>query len=724
MSTHATPPHDELPLGQIFAILWRSRWIIALSTLAALGVGWYRAELEGTVWRARSRLYVERRGPKILGANDLLAADGWNYTKTQAEVLRSTALLREVAAQPGLTDTPILAGVHNPVAWLKRNLAVDANDDILTISLTSTERTAAVEVVNSVVSAYSDFHARRRQNTSAQVLEHLTEQKANLSAEYLAEMKKLTEFRKENQLLDSTGRSVVTDKWRALTQALAQAEEETREAEQAWRTADALKATDPALLREILPSLQGQAGPGTANSDGPAVAAEVQRLELRRAELLRHYTPELPEVAAVERALAKRREDLEARDKEFAEAYVAALQQRYASAAAKRDQLRKEAQSNEERVVALNARDADYRLLEAKADQAKRMHDLIDMRIREIDINDLDDDSSVNVLDFAAVDETEEVSNRPRKLALAAALGLLIGMAIAWLRGLLDQRMRDADEVATSLQLPLLGVLPRSAEGRRAGPQTAPGRWDEDRRFAEAARSLRTAVYFGAGGHGKVIHVTSPESGDGKTTIAANLGIAMAKAGQRTLIIDADLRRPRQATLFDLPAAPGLAAVLAGEAETEREIVATDVPLLDLLPSGDIPAAPAELLNSDRVARLLADVAERYDRIIVDSPPVLPVADARIIAGRCEGSLLVVRVDRSTRRRAVAALESLKGVGANVLGVVVNGMPSGRGYGRYGDRYGYGYGEGEEGRDDAATNPTSPGPRRPRRKRGGRSAAS
>ncbi len=268
------------------------------------------------------------------------------------------------------------------------------------------------------------------------------------------------------------------------------------------------------------------------------------------------------------------------------------------------------------------------------------------------------------------------------------------GFGLAWLRGVFDQKLRTAEDVAVGVQLALLTTMPRIAMA--GGESDAIQTWEDHSSLAESARSLRTAIYFGLPkDEGRVIQVTSPESGDGKSMIASKLGIAMAQAGQRTLIIDADLRRPTQAKLFALDQDHGLATALADQTSDELTIQHTRLDNLSVMTSGPIPANPAEILNSRAFEELLEKLSKAYDRIIVDSPPVLPVADARIIATKCDVTVMALRVDKSTRKRGLAAHESLLSVGARILGAVLNDMPRGIGYGYgsyYGGRYAYGYG--------------------------------
>jgi capsular exopolysaccharide synthesis family protein len=213
---------------------------------------------------------------------------------------------------------------------------------------------------------------------------------------------------------------------------------------------------------------------------------------------------------------------------------------------------------------------------------------------------------------------------------------------------------------------------------------------DSNSHAAEAYRTIRTSVFFGVPqDEAKTVLVTSPRAGDGKTTLVSNLAIAMAKAGQKTLILDADFRKPMQHTIFKADKDKGLSSVLAGTTTLQEAIQLTEVKDLQLLPCGPEVPNPSEILNSGIFAKTLEHLSKRYDRVIIDSPPVVPVTDAQILAAICNVTLLVLRAEKSTRRISQQARDGLLSVGAHILGAIVNDVSrKGSSYGYY---YGYGY---------------------------------
>jgi capsular exopolysaccharide synthesis family protein len=211
---------------------------------------------------------------------------------------------------------------------------------------------------------------------------------------------------------------------------------------------------------------------------------------------------------------------------------------------------------------------------------------------------------------------------------------------------------------------------------------------------AEGYRGVRTQIFFSTQGRGhQLIQVTSPNPGDGKSTLASNLAVSIAQSGKRVVLLDADFRKPRVHKLFALPATEnGLASVVAGETTLLSALCPSGIPNLDILPCGSRPANPAELLTSPAFHFVLVDLKAQYDFVIVDTPPVLAVSDPMAVASRVDGIILVIRMTNRARPAAERAREQLGAIGANVLGVIVNGTgPSGPGSDA-GYKYGYAYG--------------------------------
>jgi capsular exopolysaccharide synthesis family protein len=235
---------------------------------------------------------------------------------------------------------------------------------------------------------------------------------------------------------------------------------------------------------------------------------------------------------------------------------------------------------------------------------------------------------------------------------------------------------------------------------------------------AEAYRGVRTALYFSTHSEGhKVVQITSPNSADGKSTLSANLAVSIAQSGKRVVLVDADLRKPTVHKVFGVSSRLGLSSVIVGDATPEAAIQDSGLPGLSIIPCGPLPPNPAELLTSPRFDELLGLLRERYDFVIVDTPPLLAVTDPSVVAARVDGVLLTLRRNKNDRPTAERARQILTTLGANVLGVVVNALArrdNGGGYGGYGGYDQYGYGEEEAGAAAAAADgPAATGGDRP-----------
>jgi len=265
-------------------------------------------------------------------------------------------------------------------------------------------------------------------------------------------------------------------------------------------------------------------------------------------------------------------------------------------------------------------------------------------------------------------------------LGLGAFFGVSVFLGLAYLLELADRSYRGPEEVANDLGVPILGHIQLSNLTRK-------DRKDEKvdlsmvtfhkpkSTAAEAFRGVRTAVYFGNhSGNLKVIQVTSPVPGDGKSTVAANLASTIAQSGRKTLLLDGDMRRPRLAKLLGAREDIGLTNIMAGKMTIEEAIQTTSIPNLEILTCGRRPGNPAELLLSDSFFDIIRELREKYDFIIMDTPPLLAVSDPANVAATVDAVILTLRLRRNLKPLASRAAQMLQAVNANLLGVVVNGV--------------------------------------------------
>lgn len=299
------------------------------------------------------------------------------------------------------------------------------------------------------------------------------------------------------------------------------------------------------------------------------------------------------------------------------------------------------------------------------------------------------------VVDPASYNATQ-VSPRPLlNLVIAGVLGLVLGIAMALLRDLLDNTISSATDVESTIDAPVLSSVAYDSDVPRHPLLTEVGSHSTR---VEAFRLLRTNLQFlDLDTRPRAIVITSAVPSEGKTSTATNLAIALAQTGLRVLLVDGDLRRPKVASVLGLERSVGLTTVLVGRSELQDSIQKHTDSGIYFLASGPIPPNPTEVLQSRAAQELFTRVSQMFDMVIIDGPPLLPVSDAAIMARDVDGAILVVRHGKTTKEQLKQAALRLNQVDANLLGVMVNMTPKrgGKGSG-YGYGYGYAYGYGPE----------------------------
>jgi capsular exopolysaccharide synthesis family protein len=280
-----------------------------------------------------------------------------------------------------------------------------------------------------------------------------------------------------------------------------------------------------------------------------------------------------------------------------------------------------------------------------------------------------------------------------RNLIIAAALGLVLGLLAAFLRDHFDRSLRTTDEIEKAFGVPVIAQIPSLRKGSKERPRML---WDENGEFAESFRGLRANLqYLAVQRPLKTILVTSPAANQGKTTVCANLATALAQSGGSVVLLEADLRRPTLAGAFGLePGRPGLTSVLVGNVQLGRATVRLDLPdhpgqspnarTVTVLPSGPLPPNPSELVASPRMRRLVEGLGDLFDIVVIDSPPILPVADTLGLAKLVDGVIVVVRAKSATRDEAHEVRAMVERLDIPLVGIVVSDVAARGGYGTYG----------------------------------------
>jgi succinoglycan biosynthesis transport protein ExoP len=692
------------------SLAWRSRWLIVLTMVIGGVAGWALLERATPRYTSASQIYVERSLPQILD-EQIQASYSANYLATQAALIQSTSVLAAAAEDPDVAALPTFRELDSPVGFLKKELqvSVGANNDLISIWIEIPIAEDAAQIVNSVVDAYIKKYAEQRETSAAEVLSILREEKASRDRELAAQREELDEFRRQHpelavQLADD---NVVTIRFAALSQQLNETEIELLQAKALYTSVK--KLYDTPSQRAYLLEMAGAEQQAMRDLE---LERQVKQLEQALVSERAQWGEGHPRVKLLKDSLDEMKEELVAKQAAIIESYVESIRQQYDLLDHKRSELQAAYDRQFEAATRVSALGVQLAALQDALTRTEGMCDILEERIKEVSLTDNLGAMQVSILETAGVSTLPTYPDRTRFLAIGILSGGLCGFGLAWLRDLLDHRLRSVDEVADVLQLPVLGMVPHLGPTRHAFHVGRLVAHAPRSQVAEAMRTLRTALHFGlAGQDAKTIAVTSPLPGDGKSTIASNLAIAMAQADQKVLIIDADMRKPTQHQIFEVEPVKGLASVLADRRPAADAIIPSGVDSLDLLPCGPLPSNPVELLNNGFFAELLEELKGRYDKIIIDSPPVMPVADARVIAAVSDSTLLVLRAESSTRRVSLGARNELWRVRATRLGVVVNGVPT-RKQSSYGYGHSYGYGDSQYGYGHSDDDNKLPSPRR------------
>lgn len=655
-------------------------------------------------------------------------------------------------------------GQFNPVAYIAEEINVSRGGEgqakdarVLRATFRNTSPQDAAKVLDAVVASYQDFLGETFQNTSSQAVDLIKQAKQELEQEVADAETEYQKFREQAPLFWEGDRTANPHQQR-----LKEIENELTQV----RVRRAQATTRLAVIEEALSSEGGKKysvieklaliGPDDVERLGLVLNAtrqdrmNLEFLELQPARnqvaqteyerlltllleernLTQNFGPDHPQVEKIRQQIELTRDyikekDLAAAEEEHydpANLLVASTnllkhdlreldrRERYLT-----DLLEQEQASAKQLVV----HEVRNEMLRADIDRKRTLYDATVARLREINLIRDYGGFLTDVIAPIQIPSRPAWPNLLLVIALGAVLGLFLGAALAYLAELTDRTFRSPDEVSRVLGLPLMADIPplqvrkrklaasKNGSAKPAVDDHVVAHHAPRSRAAETVRGLRTSLQFGIyKGKQKVIQVTSPNAGDGKSTVTANLAVSLAQTQKRVLIVDADLRRPMMHKLFDVENRLGLSGVLTETVELNDAVQALAADNVWLLPSGPIPPNPAELLSLSQFSELLGLFRDQYDIILVDTPPLLAVSDPAVIAPKVDGVLLTIRINRNGAPAVVQAKDMLASVNAHVLGVVVNGFQRDRHYGsdqysyRYGYKYSYGYSQGYGYGDD------------------------
>lgn len=698
----------------------RLEWIAHLDLVRVLRRGWRYPTIatmlsltlavlylagQRRMYQATARVLVlQQGGPPLSAPDNGRMLGGEDYLSTHAAILKSPLVIGRAIETIGVAGLPTLAAAH---ARSGRGLTAEAIDQtaisrpdraakIIEIDYRAGSRDEATRMVAALVASYESFLADKFQKSNGDVVALISSARDNLRKELVAMQAEYLEFRKTHPVssTDESGRSFLSrrlDQWdRAANEAMVKEVQLRSQIELGRKLAG--EHVGFWSMTHAMNQLGG-GDPSTPAHAEPSQAGAsdfVRQLGREQQDLSEKFGPNYSKVRDIQEQMTRIQErSREARgrvDRAEVDDLLGSLEQGLKAIQAMREEMARRFRQDLER-----AKQSENDLL-VEADlkgNIAQLRLLFNTTVEQLKRAQLVGD--YNGINAQVIEPANSLPSPvlPRvglTLALAMLCGLASGGAAAMFADRMDLRVRSLDALREVLDLPLLGRVPEVAHAAESGPLGLIARTDPFSPQSEAFREVRTHIDLARrDGSIRAILVTSPRPGDGKSTTASNLAIGLAHAGRRVLLVDADLRRPTQGAIHGQPREHGLTQFLQGTLPIHRAIRPAGIANLDLIVAGAAVSNPSELLMSARFSEFLETVRPSYDLVIVDSSPLLSVADAAIAGSLVDAILLVARPSALRRRDAERASEILKSLGTPVLGVVANRVDAAEA------SYGYGY---------------------------------
>ncbi|MDZ4275521.1 MAG: polysaccharide biosynthesis tyrosine autokinase [Erythrobacter sp.] len=702
------PRQQFFNFAAIRGIIYRQRWLVAAVIVVALLGGLIVTLLSTPMYQADAKVSVKPYGQYVVEGQD--TDPGFNpvqiydYLATQVEVIKSRSLAEGVATElnlasrydllgkdvdegraPGMSDEQwSKAKQQMAVSILTGDVVADVptKNWVITIGFQSESPTLAAEIANAYANAFVATGSRNSVAGNEYALEYLKGQ-IDETRQRLAEAEQISNSYARNSgiILEASGfeegatttSTLTATNLSSINARAANARAARIEAEQRWR---AIQKLPVAELPEVQanPVLQGLLSERTAKL-------------AQLADLSQRYNEDFPQIQNLQeqlKVLETQIERISSDIKASARSQFLVAQSQERALTAELAALTGERLVEQDQQVELSALDREAQALR---DQLKSLLD----RYNQINSAANLDPGTISKIDSAMVPGSPYAPNIPRNMGLAMVLGIVLAAGLAVLREALDDRIRSLDDVEEKVGLPLLGHTPH-VENRDIESHG-------NNRFSalmEAYSSIRAAIDFTLPRNRNVIQLTSSQAGEGKSTTAVILAELFASLGRKTLLVDADLRRPSVANLLDIERPKvGLVEVLLGHVEIERAVVKGIHENLEILPVGELPPNPTEILASREMREFIEKYRHEYSLIIFDSSPILGLADAPVLANLVDATVFILEANRLPFGQARAAVRRLMQSGGTIIGVVLTKYRALEA----GQAYGYQYGYYEYGRD-------------------------
>jgi len=711
----------EPHLYDYLLILRKHQWLILSFMLAVVTVTTIATFRMQPVYVATTRIEIDRENANILPfqGNDSYdyMMDLDNYIETQSKILTSQTLALQTIRNNSLSASPEFSSPNGPsealasgsLANQKRPLELGEflgslsakrvpNSRLMDVSFESTDPQLAARTVNAHIATYIEENFRSKYEATTRASTWLADQLTELKIRVQKSEDARIAYERQNQIW------TLDDKQNITSQRLADINKQLTDAQSERMKKESLYQFAKSGNLDAVPQVQSDA----ALADLMRKRSEASS---QYTESLSQYGPNFPKVQRLKEQLKVLDQAIEKENKNILDV----LESNYKEAQQRETLLTQALDQQKAETNQMAGKLVEYNILKREAEANKTLYEGLMTKMKETAISAGLRSSNIRVVDPAMIPSTPARPAKARNVALAFFVGLVGGIGLALLREYLDNTVKTPDDIETLTHLPSLAVVPQFAglngHSKRVGLlHDASGNGHETRielvaqhlpksQMSEAFRALRTSILLSQADHPpQVILVTSALPREGKTTAAANLAVTLAQLGDRTVLVDADLRKPGINRLLNLGGGKyaGLSSYLAGVSSLDLVSVPHPaIPNLVAIPTGPLPPNPADLLSSHRLADAIAELRNKFKFIVIDSPPIMAATDAIILSVQTDGVLLVVRSGETPKEAFTRTRDLLNSVKCRILGVVLNAVDSSAPDYYYSYRYypySYGYG--------------------------------
>jgi capsular exopolysaccharide synthesis family protein len=719
----APPPVEGLDFRALWRTILRRRWLVLPFMLATVLVTTVVTLRQTKMYDATATIIIDLSAPRVLEKDQVqdvveTGTGGFWYSReyyeTQYKVLASRAVAQRVADRLQLGSNMKFLGLQgirdpaqqerarkakDPVRILQKYLKVEPVKEsrIVRIRFESADPELAAMIANGFAEAYIAENLAVKSTTTQNASEWLEGQLTELQKKLDESSKALFEFKKQNDIVATSWedrQSMVSQRLTAINDSLTRAR--VRRAELESRN-DALRSAAAAVGRG---EVESQVVAGVDNSTIEQLKLRYLEARSECADLAVKYLSDHPKVETCKGKLALAKSGLEDEIK----GTIASAKREYDEVCSTERKLQALLNETKAESFALNQHEGEYVELKRSYENNQRLYDLVLKRLKDTGITGMLQVSNVRILDRARPGTTPIRPDPKTNTVLAILIGVLGGIGLGLLAEYMDTSINSQEQIEEKLGLPFLGIVPSIPSNKDGTPQDLIVHTQPKSAVAECLRAVRTNLLFMSPEKPlRTILVTSSGPQEGKTTTATSLAVTMTASGNRVLLVDADMRRPRIHRIFGLPNTEGLSSLILGDGALPDLVKPSGIANLAVLPCGPVPPNPAELLHTAAFRRILAEISAQYDRVIIDSPPIGVVADAVVVSTQVDGCLMVLKAGRTSRDVARHAVKQLRDVNAPLFGAVLNDLDlEDQKYGQYSYYYRYGYYYGDSTKREAA----------------------